>query len=143
MFGAEPSFDARLGGYTPEAARRYLAWLEAEGLTAQYSGWLQRIDMVFPLAIGGMTASSIRLGWSRLAPTVASLGLLTALAYIGFDYAENAAIGALLDAGVGADDEMISRASLLTQLKYIALGAAALLALFGFAVRRLVRPRDI
>lgn len=130
--GAQLSFDGRIGGYGLAQAQAYLAWLQDNALTETYLGTFRRIDSLFPLAMFGLAASAIWGLWARPARMVALLGLALCGVDLAADYTENALVAGLLRAGPEAvTAEAVARASLATQVKWVGLLAAALLALAG------------
>lgn len=137
-FGALESLDTRLGGYSAQAARDYFIWIEAEGLRGAYLDAFFWIDMVFPIAVMGGFASAIIGLWARPVPAVAVLGTLVALGYCIFDYLENITLRALFLGGAeAASDSALAQASLFTQLKWSAVGAALLLIASGLLLTAL------
>lgn len=118
-------FDMRPLGYSPEEARAFLLALPAEG-RAFYLDVQHKLDLVFP----GLMALSLVLGFRHLAPGASAfvLGLL-AVSAAGFDYAENAAVAALLSAD--PTDAALVAASRLTLTKsiFVTLALSALLIL--------------
>ncbi len=95
LAGGLPAFDLRPMGYSVDEGRSCLAALSPEGrrfyLVVQH-----RLDLVCP----GLLALTVLLAFRRLAP--GGLGLLfSAVAVLGagFDWAENAAVAALLTQG--------------------------------------------
>lgn len=111
--GGLPPFDMRPLGYSPPEARAFLAALPAEGrdfyLTVQH-----RLDLAYP----GLMALSLVLVFRRMAPGAPGLALAAlAIAGAGFDYAENAAVAALLVAEPSDADLIV--ASRLTLAKSV------------------------
>lgn len=135
FFGAQAMFDARIGGYNADEAQAYLGWLAREGLVELYRGPVARIDFIFPVTLAVALGAAIWGVWARPVRMVARLGVLLCAVYLGFDYAENAAVGALLAEGAErVSDGMIARASQWTQLKWTALMAGGMLVLAGVAL---------
>jgi hypothetical protein len=142
LVGAEPSFDARMGGYDPATARTYLAYLEERELIGPYLTFFRWIDTAFPLAIFGLLISSIWAIWARPAPAIAVLGALVAIGYAVADYVENAAVASVLRAGsADVTAEAVNVASAATQGKWVAVFGALLLIGAGVLVT-LVRGSD-
>lgn len=142
ILGNAPSFDARIGGYDPAAARAYLARLEEAELIGPYLTFFRWIDTAFPLAIFGLLISSIWALWRRPAPAIALLGVLVAIGYAVADYVENAAVAVMLRAGSqDVTAEAVNIASAATQGKWVAVFGALILIVAGFLVT-LVRGSD-
>ena len=119
-------FDARLAGYSFEAAQRFLGILSEVGL-ARYLGFARLLDTVFPalLAVSLIWGVCRFYGW-RAALGISLVAVLAAL----LDWRENAAIAEMLRAGPdGIDEALVARASLLSIFKWICYGVA----LLGFA----------
>lgn len=112
-----PPFDLHL--YSHPGALAYLAALSASA-KATYTGPLHSADLVLLISL---TATLILPVWRR-----GWLWALPALAYAGFDLAENAAVSAVLTADAPTAGAVAVIAAL-TALKFAALGLAALLAL--------------
>jgi hypothetical protein len=106
-------FDMRPLGYSPEEARAFLAALPAEG-RAFYQTVQHRLDLIYP----GLFALSLILAFRRLAPGAQGMALAAvAITGAGFDYAENAAVEALLS-GEPTDAALVT-ASRLTLAKSV------------------------
>ena len=142
LVGEPPSFDRRIGGYDPAAARAYLQYLEEQELIGPYLTFYRWIDTAFPLALFGLLISSIWGLWGRAAPAIALLGGLVAIGYAVADSVENAAVAGLLRAGSAeVTAEAVNVASAATQGKWVAVFGALLLIGAGFLVA-LVRGTD-
>lgn len=112
-----PPFD--LHPYGLDEARTYLAALTPAAI-ATYTGPLHRADLALLISL---TTSLILPVWRR-----GWVWTLPALAYAGFDLAENAAVAALLTTAAPTA-EAVATIAVLTALKFAALGLAALLAM--------------
>ncbi|THH37152.1 hypothetical protein E4Z66_09495 [Aliishimia ponticola] len=135
-------FDLRFGGYDLTSTQDYLRDLDARGQTGAYLTFYRWIDTVFPVAVFGVVASAIWGLWWRPAPAIAVLGILVSAGYVVADYVENASVAALLRTGAdGVTADAVLIASSATQGKWVALLAAAMLAVLGLLVT-LVRGRD-
>lgn len=133
--GEEPSFDARLAGYSLEQTRHYLDWLEHRDLITPYLTVFRWIDWVFPLSIFGMLVSAIWGLWGRPAPAIAVLSTLVAIGFLVADYVENAAVAVLLSEGAAqVTQRAVDIASSATQGKWIFLGASVAIVLLGLIV---------
>ncbi len=127
-------FDMRPGGYDATQARAFLVALSPDG-AAFYRDVQHRLDIAY-LAL---LAATLFFAFAALVPR--RLGAwrwvvaLPVWIIAGFDYAENAGVAAMLEAGAaGTTDDMVGRASRWTVLKSNATIAAmtALLALLGW-----------
>ena len=116
--GGLPVFDLRIGGYTFEEAKTYLAALTPEGRDI-YLGPVRLIDTIFP----GLLAATLYCALVVLlrpwlgsnARFVAILPIVPAI----FDWLENAAVAAMLRAGAdGVTPEMVETASRWTVVKW-------------------------
>ncbi len=114
--GGLPPFDMQPLGYSFEATQTFLSTLSKAGRDF-YLSTQHLLDTAYPAALGLMFVfgfSVLFRGWFRWA----LCGV--ALAAVGFDYLENAAVAGLLLAGVeGVTREMVSLASQWTILKSI------------------------
>ena len=124
LAGGLPPPDLWIGGYDLPAMRAWLLALPPEGV-ALYLGPVARLDTAFPLLMGVTL-----LWWMRpLRGLFGAIAALSALAYVGLDLAENAAVAAMVRAGpFGIDAAQVAAASGLTQAKFLAFGLAAVLA---------------
>lgn len=121
--GALP-FDLRLFGYSMNEARGYLTLLSPRGY-ALAQGPIFWLDTVFPVLMG------LTLAW-WMRPFAGVFGMvctLAAMSYVALDWAENAAVQAMLTTGPDylryAD---VARAETMTQAKFAALALALALA---------------
>jgi len=112
-------FDARLTGYSPGLAARYVATISDEGrqfyLTTQ-----SMLDAFFP----ALLALSLMLTLYRLAPKWPVL-FLTPAAGALFDYYENAAVTQILLSAT-PDAGLVNMASLLTMMKFASVALSLL-----------------
>lgn len=122
-------FDMRPGGYQLEEARAFLQALNAEGADF-YRTVQHRLDLFYP----PMLALALFLAIVGLAPR--QLGLwryvlgAVALPIAAFDYLENRAIAAMLDAGAdGLTEMLVEEATRWTVLKSLATTVSMLLLL--------------
>jgi hypothetical protein len=112
--GAFPPLDARLLGYRPEAVEAWLAGLTDRG-RALLLGPFRWAGTAFALLLGATLALG---AFATQRRWLAGL----ALVYVALDLAEDAAIAAILRAGVeGLDPAMVGRASGLTVGKWAVL----------------------
>ncbi len=143
MFWAAPQFadadglpfDLRKTGYTLAETQSYLASLNAEE-TAAYLGPERIADTIYPLGLLLTFGLGVYLAVRRWSPVAGLVLALVALAYFGFDMAENAAVAGLLKAGAeGVTQDQVAQASVLSvwkwRLAYPALGLFVL----GWAAR--------
>jgi hypothetical protein len=125
--GAMP-FDMRPGGYSFDEAKAFLGALSSDG-AAFYVNVQHRLDAIYPALYAATLFFAIR----ALAPFRSAWPTLLALAAFPgavFDYLENAAVTAMLNAGAdGLTPELAERASLWTLLKSVFTTIAMLLAL--------------
>lgn len=135
-------FDMRPGGYTFDEAKTFLAALSPEG-RALYLGPQHWLDLAYPPLLAMFTA------WTILLVSPKRLGrwrsFLAALAIPGmvFDYLENGAVAAMLEAGAqGLTADMAGFASRMTLLKSVcvSLSLCVLLLLFFHFLWRRYRP---
>ncbi|NDW53230.1 hypothetical protein [Aliiroseovarius sp. PrR006] len=121
-------FDLRPQGYSAKDARQFLSALSEAG-RAQYLGWQHFLDSFYP----GLMALSLALAYFLLFPKkwAAAFSALAVLAAV-FDWRENHAVADMLRAGAASvDDEAISLASGLTQLKSATVTVAVTILLLG------------
>jgi hypothetical protein len=116
--GGLPVFDLRVGGYTLEEAKAYLAALTPEGREI-YLGPVRWIDTLFP----GLLAATLYCALVvLLRPRLGGAARIVALVPIipaAFDWLENAAVAAMLRAGAdGVTAQMVETASRWTVLKW-------------------------
>ena len=123
-----PPFDLHL--YSHAQALTYLAALTPDA-KAIYAGPLHSADLVLLISL---TATLILPLWHR-----GWLWLLPALAYAGFDRAENAAVSALLTQ-TAPTAKAVAMIALLTACKFSALALAVVLALWSLWRNRAARP---
>lgn len=145
--GGLPPFDMRPGGYGFEDAQAFLAALSAEGRTL-YLGPQHMLDLAYPalitLTLFFAIASLLPGRWGALRWVVA----LPALAIAVFDYLENMAVTAMLEAGPDRlTPDLVATASGWTVLKSgvstVVMSALLLVLLVHaarWAMRRLRRP---
>lgn len=134
-------FDMRPGGYSFADAVTFLNALSEEG-AAFYRNVQQRLDIAYP----GLLA--LTLGWSIFAAAPRNLGSwrwlagLVALPVAVFDYLENHAVAAMIEAGAsGITPELVAEAAQWTVLKSGATTVVMLVLLallLGKGVRRLL-----
>ncbi|NNE51128.1 MAG: hypothetical protein HKN30_01850 [Sulfitobacter sp.] len=115
-------FDSRLRGYDADAARAYLAALGPDAV-ALYLGLFRVLDTCFPILL----TLSILLLARRAGPVPGVFPMIAVLAYLFFDLRENALVSEMLRAGAGVSDVLVQTASRATVLKWVLLGASALL----------------
>jgi hypothetical protein len=136
-------FDMRPGGYHPSEARAFLAALSPDG-AAFYRDVQHRLDIAYP----ALLAATLFFAFTALIPP--RLGAwrwfvaLPVWIIAGFDYAENAAVAAMIEAGAaGTTDEMVRGASRWTVLKSSAtiVAMTILLALLGWRAMAWLRRR--
>lgn len=113
--GGLPIFDLRPGGYDLGTARAFLVALSAEGRDFYLRVQLQ-LDRFYPPFM------ALTLVWAtlRLAPAGRYRGLaaLPAILAAAFDYAENALVARMLQAGpAGLTADLVDSASIATQVK--------------------------
>lgn len=115
--GGLPPFDMRPGGYSFEDARAYLAALTADGRML-YLGPQHMLDLAYPVLI----TLTLYFAFAGLLPArwgvLRWLVPLPALPIAVFDYLENAAVTAMLEAGPDRlTPELVATASGWTVLK--------------------------
>jgi hypothetical protein len=123
--------DLRATGYGPVEVEAYLAALTDRGREL-ILGPMRMADTVFPIALAlWLAAGAVRQGAGRLA----WVAVLLALAYLGADLAENAAVRRMVSGPVEVDPLTVSGASVMTVTKYLTLASSifvlGLSALFG------------
>ncbi|MGH1423330.1 MAG: hypothetical protein ACRBBU_01260 [Pseudooceanicola sp.] len=131
-------FDARPFGYTPEAARAYLAGL-SEAARATYLGLQHRLDAFFPAANALWMGCAVVLAFAGRVRfgLIAAIGVFTLC-----DYLENAAVSGMLSAGpAGPGDDEITRASLFTLGKSMGTTIVWISLIFGGVTNWLRRRR--
>lgn len=123
-----PPFDARVLGYSAQAAREYLAALGPDQVRI-YTGPMHWIDTLFPPLLGGWI-------WITLRWLGAARAVWLAPLYVLVDWGENALVGRMLEAGAqGVSDGLVAWASAATAVKFAAL-ALALIAAGHAGLRR-------
>lgn len=116
--GGLPVFDLRLGGYTLEEARAFLAALTPEAAQI-YLGPVGWLDTLFPgLFAATLYCALVVLLRPRLGGNARFVAALAAVPAI-FDWLENAAVAAMVKAGPdGVTEQMAASASRWTVLKW-------------------------
>lgn len=127
-------FDLRFSGYTLTEAQTYLALMNADQ-AALYSGFLRRIDTVFPVLMG------LWMGWClwgltrRIHPWSRIILLVVPACYTVMDLCENALVSDMVQQGaVGVQDELVILASSYTVTKFVMLFVA-----FGLLIAMMIR----
>ena len=131
--GGLTPFDMRPGGYTFTEAEAFLTAISAEG-AAFYRGVQLRLDIFYPPLL------AVTVGWATwwLLPTswgwFRALATLPAVGSMVFDWLENWAIDAMLQAGpAGLTEQMVRSASLFSQAKAISSTVSFTLLVFVLA----------
>lgn len=145
--GAQP-FDLRPLGYSIGEARTLLTMLGEAG-RAYYTDVQLVLDTVYPavyalsraLAVWWLTMPG-RLRDAAVPTAVRGLLLLPPIVATAFDYRENTLIAKMLAAGPAVASEIVTGASLATQLKFVA-GTIADLTMIGFAAIAYIRWRRL
>lgn len=116
--------DMRVFGYTLGEGRGYLRTLSPAGF-ALYDGPVTWIAMLLPLLVGLTLAL-----WMRpFAGVFGMVCVLTLMSYVALDWAENATLQAIMQAGPDWVQPIdVARASIFTTAKFSALGLALVLA---------------
>jgi hypothetical protein len=133
-------FDMRPAGYDFAAAQAFLSALTPEG-KAFYLGVQHRLDLAYPALLAIATSWAILIvappGWGR----IRYLLILPAIAGMAFDYLENLAVTAMLQAGAeGVTPELVARASGFSRAK-AAFSSLSLILLIVLLLLRLLRRR--
>lgn len=134
-------FDLRMGGYSAQEARTYIASLGADGV-AFYIGPVMLLDTFFPamfaLVVGIAT-------WTLLAKRGRVLqigGALISLTYAVFDYLENATVYKMMNMDLTQlPDSLIATASRWTVLKFTFVDAMVTI-LVALLILRLVNKKQ-
>lgn len=135
--GALP-FDLRPAGYSLAEARAYLAGLSPEA-RAFYLGPQHWLDTIYP----GLLMLTLGTAFHRLfSRRMAWVATAVAVAAAGFDWLENAAVGAMLSRDPAAVmDAMIQVANLWTVLKSVTVSVAMVLLVIGAGRKMWLRKR--
>ncbi len=128
-----PMLDVRMGGYTPDEVRAFLARLGAEGRAA-YLGPQRVLDTLMPVALTAALGLLIYRLVARWSWWIGAALALVPLIYFAFDMLENAQVAAILRAPAPSDT-MAETASRYTVAKAEALRAAVAVALVALAAR--------
>lgn len=128
--GGLAPFDLRLGGYSAEEARAFLAAL-SDDARALYLGPQQLLDLFYPALLAVVLGGAI---WA-LVPWALLRWVLLGAVLVGMagDYVENARVAALLRYDGAVPAEMVAAASRATLVKSAATTVAMLGALAGLA----------
>ncbi|GGD38217.1 hypothetical protein GCM10011358_22520 [Sinisalibacter lacisalsi] len=128
-----PMLDVRMGGYTPDEVRAFLASLGAEGRAA-YLGPQRVLDTLMPVALTAALGLLIYRLVARWSWWIGAALALVPLVYFAFDMLENAQVAVILRAPAPSDT-MAETASRYTVAKAEALRAAVAVALVALAAR--------
>lgn len=133
-------FDLRILGYSPDDAEAYLALFGASEV-ALYTGFLRKVDTVFPLLFG------LWMGWClwgltrQMHPWSRVILLVVPASYTLMDLCENALVADLVHGFQTPPDEaLVALASSYTISKYVTLFVAFGLLLSMMLLK--VRPED-
>jgi len=132
-------FDFRLTGYTVGEAQQYFDALQTGGRQV-YLGYWFPVDMGFLLVLTAFFTLSIKALFPANHGFWKVVSIILPMAYGLSDVTENLLVSALFKYGVGhVLDGAVWLASLMTQIKFIVLGALVVLLLTGLLRRVLSR----
>ncbi len=142
ILGQPEPFDQWKRPYSVADVDIYLAWLDADPTRWSAMRAYRAIDMVFPAVVFVFVVSAARLTWT--AGRVRQIVLACAVAYLLADYFENITLSGILNEnGAAFSATHVTRAAMLTMIKWASLVIAAIPLIFrgGPLAMRYLRAR--